>query len=152
MGLFAFTLLRHRQYNKQVYTNDFYASLKSLPSLPPQFFVSCHKYYRTKQHLLTVTIFSQRQLALALCPSATIQSPAHRKGYRTAGFEDPRLYHFLICLLTASCRGKEKKKNNITGRALTKTVLQLIGNISRLLEEKSPTALAFNIQDCKRKH
>lgn len=39
--------------------------------------------------------------------------------------------------------GKKKHRKKVTGKALIKPDLQLIGSIFRLLEEKQPTVIAF---------
>lgn len=91
-------------------------------------------------------IFTQRQLLPAdYPPYSQPGKPSlwERLLEGWLGFEGSSYVILYLGLLTPPCWGGNKKKKKVTGRAVIKLDLQLIGNISELLEEKQPTALAF---------
>lgn len=95
-------------------------------------------------------IFIQRQLLPAgypRCSQPGKPSLWERLLEGWLGFEDSSYVILYLGLLTPPCWGGgggiKKQGKKVTGRAVIKLDLQLIGNISELLEEKQPTALAF---------
>jgi len=111
--------------------------------------VSSQKDYRRKEQcLLTAAItaiFIQRQLLLAgYPPHSQPGKPSPREGLWEGWrrFKDSSHVILYLCLFLAGGIKKQKGKR-VTGRVLIKPDLQLIGNISKLLEEKQPTDLAF---------